>query len=63
MPHAVNAFDSARPLCVGEVIFSDAGTTVIMKWSKTIQDRVSSSTITFPSVGTFPSTFQYHLTA
>ena len=31
IPHAVNAFDSTRHLCVGDVIFSDAGATILMK--------------------------------
>ena len=47
----MNAFDSTRHLCVGDVIFSDAGATVIIKWSKTIQDRVSSTTVNIPSLG------------
>ena len=51
IPHAVNAFDSTRHLCVGDIIFSDAGAPVIIKWSKTIQDRVSSTTVTIPSLG------------
>ena len=51
LPHAVNAFDSTRHLCVGDVIFSDAGATVIIKWSKTIQDQVSSTTVSIPSLG------------
>ena len=51
LPHAVNGFDSTRQLCVGDVIFSDAGATVIIKWSKTIQDRVSSTTVNIPSLG------------
>ena len=51
LPHAVNGFDSTRHLCVGDVILSDAGATVIIKWSKTIQDRVSSTTVNIPSLG------------
>ena len=46
--HAVNDFDPTRHLCVGDVIFSDAGATFLIKWSKTIQDRVSSTTIAIP---------------
>ena len=45
LSYAVNAFDSSRHLCVGYVIFSDAGATVIIQWSKTMQDQVSSTTI------------------
>ena len=51
LPHAVNGFDATRHLCTGDVIFSDAGATVIIKWSKTIQDRVSSTTVNIPSLG------------
>ena len=51
LPHAVSGFDFTRHLCVGDVIFSDAGATVTVKWSKTIQDRVSSTTVNIPSLG------------
>ena len=51
LPHAVNGFDFTRHLCVGDIIFSDVGAKVIVKWSKTIQDRVSSTTVNIPSLG------------
>ena len=51
VPHALNAFDPTRHLCVGDVIFSDAGATVIIKWSKIMQDQVTSTTVTIPSLG------------
>ena len=47
----MNAFDYTRHLCVGDLIVSDAGASVVIKWSKTIQDRVLSTTITIPFLG------------
>ena len=49
----MNKFDVSRLLCVGDVIFSDAGAScsVLIKWSKTMQDRVSTTTIVIPSLG------------
>ena len=51
LPHAVYGFDATRHLCVWDVIFSDAGARVIIKWFKTIQDRVFSTTVNIPSLG------------
>ena len=35
----------------GDIIFTQAGATVIIKWSKTIQDRKTTCTIVIPDLG------------
>ena len=44
----MTAFYVSRHLYVGDVIFSDAGATIIVKWSKITQDRVSSTIFYIP---------------
>ena len=46
--HATAGFDVTRHLCVGDVIFSSTGATIVVKWSKTIQDRISTATVVIP---------------
>ena len=37
----MNSSECTRHLCVGDIIFSDGGAAVADKWSKTIQNKIS----------------------
>ena len=54
LPHATAGFDVTRHLCVGDIIFSFTGATIVVKWSITIQDRVSTATVVIPYLGNSP---------
>ena len=54
LPHATAGFDITRDLCVGDVIFSLTGATIVVKWSKAIQDRISTATVVIPYLGNSP---------
>ena len=41
LPHTVNTFDITRQSCRGDLIFSPHNVVVLIKWSKTMQDRDS----------------------
>ena len=51
LPHSVATFDVSRHLCIGDVFFSEMGATVLIKWSKTLQDRTETRTIAIPALG------------
>ena len=52
--HSVKQFDGSRHLLRGDLIFSEQYCTVIIKWSKTLQDRQHSRTISIPNLGQSP---------
>ena len=54
LPHSVAAFDYTRHLTRGDLIFSENNATLIVKWSKTIQDRKQISTLVIPGLGASP---------
>ena len=54
LPHTVAAFDITRQLCRGDIFFSDTGATVLLKWSKTLQDRREVRTIVVLDLGDSP---------
>ena len=39
LPHTITSFDPTRQLCRGDVIFGQQHATIIVTWSKTLQDR------------------------
>ena len=41
LPHSITAFDPSRQLARGDVIFTHQGASILVKWSKTIQDRAN----------------------
>ena len=43
-PHTTKQFDITRHMARGDIIFTQVGATVIIKWSKTIQDRKTTRT-------------------
>ena len=51
LPHTTKQFDITRHMARGDIIFTQAGATVIIKWSKTIQDRKTTRTIAIPDLG------------
>ena len=54
LPHTSKTFDPTRQLCRGYLIFSQDSIVIIIKWSKTIQNRRDTVTISVPSLGTSP---------
>ena len=54
LPHTTKNVDVTRQLCRGDLIFSQDSIVIIIKWSKTIQDRRDTSTISVPSLGDSP---------
>ena len=54
LPHTSKTFDPTRQLCRGDLIFSQDSIVIIIKWSKTIQNRRDTVTISVPSLGTSP---------
>ena len=54
LPHTVATFDVTRQLCRGDIFFSATGVTVLLKWSKTLQDRREVRTIVLPDLGDSP---------
>ena len=51
LPHSVKQFDVTRHLLRVVLIFSENHCTIIIKWSKTLQDRQQSCTISIPYLG------------
>ena len=54
LPHSPKQFDLTRHLTRGDLIFSENSAVIIVKWSKTIQNRKNFTTITIPSLGASP---------
>ena len=52
LSHTIASFDVSRQLARGDVIFGSDQATIIIKWSKTIQDRKNLTTINIPVFGT-----------
>ena len=51
LPHSSAKFDVTRHLTRGDVIFGHQVCTVIVKWSKTLQDRKEITTVTLDVLG------------
>ena len=49
-PHSLTSFDPSRHLCAGDLIFTSHFLKVILKWSKTIQDRNKIHLLSLPRV-------------
>ena len=49
--HSTHNFDPSRQLCRGDIIFSTLGDTVLLKWSKTNQERQQIQTIAIQKLG------------
>ena len=52
LPHSVKNFDIHKHLAKGDIILSDKNATLIIKWSKTIQNRRDIATVVVPRLGT-----------
>ena len=51
LPHSIAAFDPSRQLACRDIILTNQGANVLVKWSKTIQNRSDIHTITIPLLG------------
>ena len=51
LPHTVKGFDKFRHLCVRDVVFASHRAVIVVKWSKTLQDRVKTTTIDILHLG------------
>ena len=51
LPHVATKFDHTRHLCRGDVIFDPHASIIVVKWSKTLQDRHKIATIAVPYLG------------
>ena len=51
LPHSAASFYVSRYVCKGDIFFSDLGATVLIKWSKTLQDRTETRIIAIPALG------------
>ena len=51
LPHVITSFDPTRQLAIGDVIFSQNAATIIIIWSKTLQDKSKIYTISLPYLG------------
>ena len=51
LPHSIAAFDPSRQLARGDIILTDQGANVLVKWSKPIQNRTDTHTIPLPMLG------------
>ena len=47
----MTSFDSPRQLCIGDIIFSRQSAVIIVKWSKTLQDRARTASISIYALG------------
>ena len=51
LPHSTVTFDPSRQLARGDIIFTDHGANILVKWSKTIQNRHDFHTVPIPVLG------------
>ena len=51
LPHSLSTYDCIRQLARGDFISSGSNAVLLLKWSKTIQDRRSVHTIPLPNLG------------
>ena len=54
IPHSVASFDLTRHLARSDIIFAHDTAVILIKWSKTIQDRKKTTTISIPNLGKSP---------
>ena len=54
LPHTMASFDITRQLCRCDLIFSPDNITVLIQWSKTLQNRTDTTTICIPALGASP---------
>ena len=53
LPHSVASFDHTRQLARGDVIFGELGEVLLLKWSKTMQNRKEFATVSLPDLAGF----------
>ena len=50
LPHTAKIFYMSRQLCRGDLIFSQDSVVIIIKWSKSLQDRCTVATVTIQAL-------------
>ena len=50
LPHTTSSFDTSRHLCIEDSISTQDAVVVVVKWSKTMQDRAKVTTISLSSL-------------
>ena len=54
LPHSLTTFDSSRHLCRADIVFSHQDAVIIVKWSKTLQNRRHIATVNIPHLNASP---------
>ena len=54
VPHSIKTFSPLYHLARGDILFANPGLHIIVKWSKTIQDRKSVKILKIPDLGSNP---------
>ena len=54
LPHSTNSFDKTRQLARADIILQAQGAVILVKWSKTIQNRRDVATVSIPPLGESP---------
>ena len=54
VPHSISAFNPLEQLCRADIIFSDPGAHILVKWSKTLQSKNTIKIIKIPALPSLP---------
>ena len=54
VPHSISSYDPLKQLSRGDIIFARPGLHMIIKWSKTLQNKDKIKVLKVPSLGTSP---------
>ena len=54
VPHSIASYDPLKQLLRGDIIFANPGVHMIIKWSKTLQNKDKVKVLKVPSLGTSP---------
>ena len=54
LPHSTTSFDKTRQLARADIILQAQGAVILVKWSKTIQNRRDVATVSIPALGESP---------
>ena len=54
VPHSIASYDPLKQLSWGDIIFANPGVHMIIKWSKTLQNKDKVKVLKVPSLGTSP---------
>ena len=54
VPHTISGYETMKQLSRGDIIFGSPGINLLLKWSKTLQNRDKVKVIKIPSLGKSP---------